>query len=496
MSDKFSPPPRVATFKTAAAFKAHLATLPIHTDCDDVMLPPGENPLAQPATVGGHPLGNRFAVQPMEGWDGTPDGRPTDLTLRRWQHFGRSGAKLIWGGEALAVRHDGRANPLQLTYSPANRAALTALPKALLAEHQARHGSSDDLLLGLQLTHSGRFCRPGPGPAMVPHIAYSHPVMDARCGLEDEKSVARAIISDEELEALVEDFVAAAVFAQETGFHFVDIKHCHGYLLHELLSAHTRPGPYGGSFENRTRMLREIVAGIRKAAPGLMIGVRLSAFDMAPFRWPEAGAPPRGVPVDFASLLPYRYGFGMQPRNPLEVDTTESLAFLGLCEALEIPLLNITAGSPYYTPHLQRPALFPPSDGYPPPEDPLLGCARLLQVTAALKQAFPHLFLVGTGYTYFQDYLPLVAQAQVRLGHVDSVGLGRMMLSYPDLPADVLAGRPLQRRLVCRTFSDCTTAPRQGMVSGCYPLDDFYKQRPEAVKLKQAKAGKGNKGGT
>jgi len=127
-----------------------------------------------------------------------------------------------------------------------------------------------------------------------------------------------------------------------------------------------------------------------------------------------------------------------------------------------------------------RPAAYPPSDGYPPPEDPLTGCARLIGVAEKLKRSVPELTVVGTGYTYVQEYLPYVAQAQVRLGHVDVIGVGRMLLSYPELPHHVLKGRPLQRKRLCRTFSDCTTGPRNGMVSGCYPLDPFYKSRPEA----------------
>jgi 2,4-dienoyl-CoA reductase-like NADH-dependent reductase (Old Yellow Enzyme family) len=488
MTDAHTPPPRVASLKTVAAFKAHLAGLPIPTDCDDALLPPAENPLGQSAIVAGRRVGNRFAVQPMEGWDGTPDGKPTALTLRRWRHFGHSGAKLVWGGEAVAVRPDGRANPNQLTLTDANRAALAELLPALQAEHRERHGTTDDLLTGLQLTHSGRYCRPGPGHGLVPRIAYRHPVLDARFGLADEAAARQALLSDTELADLVADFVAGAVFAREAGFDFVDIKHCHGYLLHELLSAHTRPGPYGGSFANRTRLLREIVAGIRRDASGLTIGVRLSAYDLPPFAMPAPDAPPRGVPVPLEGLLPYRWGFGLNAERPLEIDPEEPIAFLRLCRELDIPLVNITAGSPYYSPHIQRPALFPPSDGYPPPEDPLLGCARLLALTATLKRAVPELFVVGTGYTYFQDHLPLVAQAQVRLGHVDAVGLGRMMLSYPELPADVLAGRPLQRGRICRTFSDCTTGPRQGLVSGCFPLDPFYKARPEAQAIKAHKA--------
>jgi 2,4-dienoyl-CoA reductase-like NADH-dependent reductase (Old Yellow Enzyme family) len=468
--------PRIASFKGVAAFKEHLATLPIAVACDDELLPPDRNPLAQPLTVYGRTVGNRFATHPMEGWDAAPDGKPSDLVLRRWTHFGISGAKLIWGGEAVAVRHDGRANPNQLCYSKANRDALAALLITLKGAHRERYGTTDDLFVGLQLTHSGRFSRPEPDHAPRPRIAYRHPILDARLGIVDD----RPVFTDGELADLVQDYVAAAGFAAEAGFDFVDIKCCHGYLLHELLSAHTRPGPYGGSLENRTRLFREIVGAIRRDVPGLHLGVRVSIFDLVPFMHPGPGGGTQGVPIDFRPHLPWRYGFGLNPDNPLEIDLTEPLAFLRQCRDLGIRLMNISCGCAYYNPHLMRPAAFPPSDGYPPPEDPLTGCARLLRATAQCKRAVPDLTLVGTGYTYFQDYLPYVAQAQVRLGHVDLVGLGRMLLPYPDLPHDVLTGLPLSRKRLCRTFSDCTTGPRNRMISGCFPLDPFYKARAEA----------------
>jgi 2,4-dienoyl-CoA reductase-like NADH-dependent reductase (Old Yellow Enzyme family) len=211
-----------------------------------------------------------------------------------------------------------------------------------------------------------------------------------------------------------------------------------------------------------------------------MIGVRLSAFDSVPFR---PGADGVGEP---AVRGPYRFAFGADETGR-DIDLAEPIQFLSLLEALDIKLVNVTAGSPYTVPHIQRPALFPPSDGYGPPEDPLVGVARLVNVTAELKRRFPELVLVGTGYTYLQEWLPCVAQATVGRGMVDFVGVGRMALAYPELPADVLAGRPLDRKRICRTLSDCTTAPRKGLVSGCYPLDPFYKERPEALALKAAK---------
>jgi 2,4-dienoyl-CoA reductase-like NADH-dependent reductase (Old Yellow Enzyme family) len=275
------------------------------------------------------------------------------------------------------------------------------------------------------------------------------------------------------------------------GFDFVDIKHCHGYLGHEFLSAHTREGPYGGTFEGRTRFLREVVQGIRSLCPGLHIGVRLSAVDTVPFHCDPSrsanGKPSTGVPETRRDSLPYRWGFGVNPLDPTEIDLSEPVRLLLLFEELGIQLVNITAGSPYYNPHIQRPALYPPSDGYLPPEDPLAGVARQLQVTQHLKQRFPNLLMVGSGYTYLQDFLPHVAQAAVREGWVDFVGLGRMVLSYPQFLWEASEGTQIQRKLVCRTFSDCTTAPRNGLPSGCYPLDEYYKSSGLAEKLKEVK---------
>ncbi|HLU48905.1 MAG TPA: NADH:flavin oxidoreductase, partial [Planctomycetota bacterium] len=320
-----------------------------------------------------------------------------------------------------------------------------------------------------------------------PRIAFEHPILDRRI----TPGTKVIVLSDEEIDQLVEDFVRAARQARELGFDFVDIKHSHGYLLHELLGAHTRAGRYGGSFENRTRFLRNVVTGVRREAPGLEIGVRVSAFDLVPFRPDPALTRGRelgpGIPEDFSKLLPYRYGFGVSESNPTEMDLDETERFLALLRELGIRLVNISGGSPYYNPHCQRPALYPPSDGYRPPEDPLAGVARHLAVTRDLARKSPDLVLVGSGLSYLQDYFPHVAQAAVRAGWMSSAGLGRMVLSYPDLPADCLEKGKLERKKICRTFSDCTTAPRHGLVSGCYPLDPAYRDRPEATVLRDVK---------
>ena len=471
--------PRVAALKTAPQFLARLDELGIALPFDEQITSGDASPLAQATEAGGLAPRNRFCILPMEGWDGTADGRPSDLTRRRWGSFGRSGAALIWGGEAFAVRHDGRANPNQLALGPHAEGDLVSLRTHLVEEHARATGRTDGLVVGLQLTHSGRYARPNPGGRWEPITAYAHPLLDRRF----PAGTPVRTFTDAELDALVGDFVRAAAVARAAGFDFVDVKHCHGYLGHELLSAWNRPGPYGGA-TGRTTFLRRIVEGIRRDAPGLAIGVRVSAFDAVPFRKDA-----RGVGVPEADMASYRNAFGLLADPAAAPDLEPARAFLRELEGLGIRWISVSAGSPYYNPHIQRPALFPPSDGYLPPEDPLVGCARQIAAVGALKRDFPNLRLVGTGYSYLQEWLPHVGHAAVRQGLTDFVGLGRMVLSYPALPTDVLAGRTLTRAAICRTFSDCTSAPRNGLVSGCFPLDPFYKAHPHAARLKAIKEG-------
>ncbi|MBD3266327.1 NADH:flavin oxidoreductase [bacterium] len=483
---------KLSRFKTAESFRHHLQELQLNLPVDEKLLTEAEHsPLAQSIELYGKTAANRWCIQPMEGWDGLADGNPSDLTLRRWERFGASGAKLIFGGEACAVREDGRSSPSQVMAVEHTKDGLRRLYDRVHETHRHLYGTSDDLILGLQLTHSGRFSKPNRRDAFEPVIAYNHPILDKKFGFDPHDD--SHIISDEGIDRLIECYITAAKMAYEIGFDFVDVKHCHGYLGHELLSAFTREGKYGGSFENRTRFLRTIVEQIRAAVPNLGIAVRISAFDLVPFKDDEATRTAKnkgvGVPEDFSHCLPYRYAFGVNQDNPLEYDLTETVQLMKLFEKLNIPLVNVSCGSPYYNPHIQRPASFPPSDGYRPPEDPLVGVNRQIQMVRALKEYFPNLVLIGTGYSYLQEFLPLVAQGVIRDGWADFIGYGRGVLSYPTMPADTLLTGEMDTKHICRTFSDCTTAPRHGMVSGCYPLDEYYKNMKEARKLKEVKKG-------
>lgn len=474
---------RIGSFRMREEFQAYLHSLEIDLPVDETILSESEgSPMAQPWKIGSFTLPNRWAVQAMEGWDANDDGSPSELLLNRWRKFGDSGAALVWGGEACAVQEDGRSNPRQLCFCEAKKETMfVELAETVRGAHRERlrkEGKNPDesFLVGLQLTHSGRFSNPQRGKS-APKIAFHHKMLDARVKISpDDDSF---IMSDGDIRRLVDNYVKTAKYAWKAGFNFVDVKHCHGYFAHELLHATTRPGPYGGSLENRTRFLREVTEGVRTECPGMLVGVRLSVFDAIPGE--ETGA---------------RFG---TIQNCMTEDDWEIVRVMA--EDVKIDLLNATAASPYYSVYAQRPSFTPAVEAVlqpdgsmkippriDPPEDPLFGCCRQIFNARLLKERFPKLPMVGSAYSYFQDFLPHVAQAVVRAGWIDCVGIGRMVLPYGDMIADSLAGRPMERRRICRTFSDCTTAPRNGMVSGCYPLDCDYRKMTEALRLKQLKS--------
>jgi NADPH2 dehydrogenase len=412
------------------------AELPFDADVEHGL----SSPLAWPATFSGLTAGNRFCVHPLEGWDADLDGRPTASTRERWRRMGEGGAKLIWA-ESAAVRPDGRSTPSQLLVADHTVSDLAALRQLAVAEHERAHGNVSDFVVGLQLTHSGRMSHPAPEGVPAPLAVRRHPHMDATVGPRPDQP----LLTDDELRTLADDFVRAAVRAADAGFAFVDLKACHGYLHHELLGAYERPGDFGGSLENRTRFLRLVIAGVRAVRPQLALALRLSAFDTVTH---VADADGVGRPVTDG---PHRYWFGTDDSGH-EVDLAEPIQLLRMLCDLDVDLVSITGSSPYCARHFQRPARRLTSDDYEPPEDPLVGVARHVRITAALKAAVPELVCVGSAYSYLQQWLPNVAQAAVRRGLTDVVGLGRMHLAYHTFPTDVIGGRPLRTDLMHAAF--------------------------------------------
>jgi len=407
------------------------------------------SPLFRPVAVGPLRAGNALCIQPMEGCDGDLDGRPGALTFRRYRRFGDGGAKLIWF-EAAAVVEEGRANPRQLLVDESTASHWQRLLDDCRQAHRHACGDDDDLVVGLQLTHSGRYSHRQPLPA-------------------DRSD----LVSDDYLRSLVDRYVAAARIAHRCGFQFVDVKQCHGYLLSELLAARTRLGPYGGSLENRTRLARDIFRAIRAAIPELVLASRLNVYDGVPFRKKAGsndGEPcPRSIP-----LVNY---WGTSAVDPLQPDLAEPIAWIDEMRRLDVALINISMGNPYVSPHIIRPFEYPPPDGYETPEHPLAGVARHFRLAGELQQRFPDLPMVGSGYSYLQEFLFQAGAANVHDGRISFVGVGRAALPQPDFARQLQETGRLDRKRICRSFSYCTALMRSKhndlgqFATGCPPFD-------------------------
>ncbi|NLV74263.1 MAG: NADH:flavin oxidoreductase [Chloroflexi bacterium] len=387
--------------------------------------------LAEPLATTLHVIPNRFALQPMEGCDGTMAGAPGALTVRRYERFARGGAGLIWF-EATAVLPKGRANPRQLMLDDTTAPAFNDLV------HITRREASQRPYLMLQLTHSGRYSQPSV-------IAHRDGVLDARHNLPSDYP----LIGDAELAAMPEAFVRAARLAQQAGFDAVDIKACHRYLFNELLAAHTRPGVYGGDYANRSRILLETCQAVLRECPGLEVWVRLNAYDGHPYPW----------------------GWGIEADDPSKPDLCEPLRLVEQLAALGVTGINVTAGNPYFTPHINRPYDQTLRGASLPEEHPLVGVVRLLHLTRALKQHAGRMLVMGSGYSWLRQHCVPIGAGAVADGWTDLIGLGRLALAYPDLPADVLAGHGADVRKCCTACSRCSQMMRNHTESGCAVFD-------------------------
>ena len=410
--------------------------------------------------IGGRLASNRMAVHPMEGCDGNPDGTPGELTFRRWRRFAEGGASVLWG-EATAVVPEARANPRQLLMTCETLPEIKRLLDETRTARRARFGTIDGFLVGMQLTHSGRW-------------SHGRPIVARRApAIDTVRGAGVAPIADAELEQLEDCFVEAATLARDAGFDFIDVKQCHTYLLNELLSATDRPGAYGGSFEHRTRFVRNVFAKIRdRLGDSILLATRLNVFDGAPYRQrPDGIGEPSGDAHD---------GWGARALTPNEPDLGEPLRLVSELRALGLSLLNVTMGSPYYNPHIGRPFDKPPIDGYVPPEHPLTGVERHLRLAGEVQRAFPDLPVIGTGYSWLRHFALNAAEATIARGDITMVGLGRGALAYPDFAVDALEHGAMQRDKACIGVSYCTALMRAKhndigqYATGCVPRDKIY----------------------
>ncbi len=393
--------------------------------------------LGKPLRVGTKQIPNRLACQAMEGCDGTAGGSPDVMTRRRYERFAKGGAGLIWF-EATAVMEEGRANPRQLWIRRENLDDFKRQVQSIKETGLKTNGYEP--IVVMQATHSGRYSKPHGVPA--PMIAYNNPIFE-----KDQPLPASCIVTDAYLDRVSEALVEGAALAQKAGFDGVDIKCCHRYLNSELLSAYQREGRYGGSLENRTRLLRQSISGaIERCGGDFLVSSRLNVYDG----------------------FPHPYGFGVKDDGSLEFDPTEPIWLLRALSQSGVPLLNITMGNPYFNPHVNRPFAM---GGYEPQEHPLMGVARMLHGTAELKKAVPEMKLICSAVSYLGVAAPNVTAAFVENGGFDMAGFGRTIFAYPDFAADVLSKGCMDKNKICICCSKCTQIMRAGSTPGCVIRD-------------------------
>ncbi len=384
--------------------------------------------------IGEKTVPNRVVLQPMEGCDCNTDGSPSELTVEKYVKAAKSGAGLVWF-EANAVCSEGRTNPRQMMLTKENLPRFQALVREMRTIAKEECGIEPIFIL--QLTHSGR-------QSIVPMIAYRHPIYEEKRPVTDEN-----IVSDDYLDTLAEKYAASARLAVEAGFDGVDVKSCHGYLFQELLSAFTREGRYGGSFENRSRLYLDCMAAVRRVLPSdILLTTRLSVSDM----------------------VPRPYGFGTTEDN--ELDLTEPDRLIGMLAKAGVQILNVTVGNPYYNPHVNRPYR---KGGYEAPEAPSVGLERFEIIERHIKETFPTLAVVGSGLSYYREDLFEQSERQLCDGVCDLVGYGRMWLAYPTFYRDRLAGR-FEAKKCCLACSKCTALMRNKRVSGCAVFNEYYRE--------------------
>ncbi|MDF2699954.1 MAG: NADH-flavin oxidoreductase [Haloplasmataceae bacterium] len=385
-------------------------------------------------------VNNRFVVQPMEGVDANLDGTPSELTLRRYERFARGGAGLIWF-EATAVTKEGRTSRNQLFIRNDNVSAFKELVNKMNAWKTEEFGANYKQAYFLQLTHSGRFSKPN--NVSEPVISYHNPYLNEKLPIDP----CYEVITDEYLEELEQKYEDAAVLAYEAGFHGVDVKCCHRYLISELTSAYNRDGLYGGDFSNRIRFLINVVKRIKnRLGDKIAVAVRLNIYDG----------------------IPYPFGFGVDKDDHTKPDFSEPIKLIEIIKDLGVKVINITMGSPYYYPHVNRPF---DTGGYLPPEDPADGVRRLLQGAEVIQKTFPDLIIVGTGYSWLRQYAPQIAAGLVHKKSISMIGFGRASYANPNLARDIIEKNEFNLKRTCITCSKCSDLKKLSLKCGCVVRD-------------------------
>ena len=407
--------------------------------------------LSTPLKVGNITLSNRLGSAPMEGADSLPDGSPSDYTLRRYRKVAEGGAAVMWF-EAISIVEEGRSSMTQLLLTPENVGEFRKLTDEIKEAGLRKNGYAPFLVC--QANHSGRYSNPGNKPA--PLIAYRHPWLEQFRAADDS-----CIVSDDYLKSMEEKFGEGAKLAKAAGFDAVDIKQCHGYLFQEVASGFYRRGEYGGSYENRTKLLKNsILAAKAYEDDSFMVTARIGLYD----GYPEY------------------CGWGQDPKT-LEMDLTEPKRLIRELHEMGVKMVDLTMGNPYATTHVTRPF---DAGKYPPEEHPFEGIHRMITGIGEVKKAVPEMTVLASAPTYLREFSDLYTAGAVEQGFCDGMLFGRMQFADPDFANEIKAGR-IDPKRICLTCGKCGDLIRAHKPTGCVIRDNktfmpFYKEFLEEKK--------------
>ncbi len=391
-----------------------------------------KNVLLSPIKIGNRTAPNRFFIQAMECTDADADGNPSDLTYKRYEDLFRGEAGVVTL-EAISITKESRSRLNQLMITPENLKPLTQFVKRMKE-------INPNSLFVFQLTHSGELSNPG---------------FSRRVCVKPLPGFGGNILTEEELDKLMDDFVLAAKIAHEAGADGIDMKLCHGYLGSQVLRPYNdRKWKYGGSWENRRQFAYDLYERIQKEVndKNFLIGSKISAWEGFPGGFGTAG-----------------------PDTPI-IDLTEPIDLIKGLEERGAQYFVQSAGSPSITTSLTQ------ADK----NSPYFGYLHMYFAKVFKENLKPETVVVGSNYSLFrngknkfsavtpeQSSLFGFGSKNINDGTVDMLALGRQSFADPLLPLKLREGREDEINY-CTVCDNCLELLIQQSPIGCCTFNKYY----------------------
>ncbi len=404
-----------------------------------------KNMLFTPIKVGSHEVENRIVINSMECCDADLEGNPSELTYERYEKLFKGNAGIIFL-EAITITYESIARIHQLSILPQNKKQLEKFVSKM------KQINSKPLFI-FQLTHSGEL---------------SNPKFSKQVTVKPLPGYGGELLSEDDIEHFINQFVEASKIAYEIGADGVDLKLCHGYLGSQLLRPwNDRNWKYGGSWENRSRFAFELIERVVKAIndPKFLIGSKISMWE--------------GFPGGFGTSGP-RSGY---------LDMTEPIALAKGLEERGAKFIMQSAGSPSLTLALTQPDKRIPDYVY-----------LHHYFSKILKDNLkPETIVIGSAYSIFSNGKNNLralnpeektflywGDKNIREGIVDMVALGRQSLADPLIVAKLIAGKENEVNW-CTACDSCIEFLIRQSPVGCAIYNKFYRDSLKKIRQQERK---------